>query len=367
MNIGEAVGATDPDDDPLTYTLGGGDSRAFDIDASTGRLRTKAPFDYETKNTYALTVEVRDSKNPDGKPDRRRDDSIRVTINIGNVDEDGWITLSAPTPRVDTPLEAAVADPDGEITDVVWAWEKSPDRTTWTPIENTNSSVYTPTETDKNYHLRATASYTDGHRPNKTASVAADQAVTVGHTTSFGDIPTDGAHTPAIDALAAHGIFADTECGEGLYCPNEPIQRWVMAVWLIRALDGDPTPAGLSRFDDIAQGQWWIRYTEQLADLEITAGCATNPPQYCPNQPVTRAQMASFLVRAFQLPPAQTPAGFADTEGNTHTANIDVLAAAGITVGCSTDPLQYCPNQPVTRAQMATFLNRALKHQPPTT
>ena len=289
-----------------------------------------------------------------------------MTINIGNVDEDGWITLSAPTPRVNTPLEAAIADPDGEIADVVWSWEKSPDRSAWTPIENTNSSVYTPTETDKNHHLRVVAAYTDGHRPNKTASVAADQAVTVGHTTSFGDITPDGAHTPAVDALAAHGVFADTECGEGLYCPNEPIQRWVMAVWLIRALNGDPTTAGASRFDDIAQGQWWIRYTEQLADLEITAGCATNPPQYCPNQSVTRAQMATFLVRAFQLPPAETPAGFADTEGNTHTANIDVLAAAGITVGCDTDPLRYCPNQPVTRAQMATFLNRALKHQPPT-
>ena len=73
--------------------------------------------------------------------------------------------------------------------------------------------------------------------------------------------------------------------------------------------------------------------------------------------------MASFLVRAIQLPPAETPAGFSDTGGNTHAANIDALAAAGITVGCSTDPLRYCPDQAVTRAQMATFLNRALEHR----
>ena len=119
----------------------------------------------------------------------------------------------------------------------------------------------------------------------------------------------------------------------------------------------------MSRFDDIAQGQWWIRYAEQLADLGITAGCATNPPQYCADQSVTRAQMASFLVRAFGIPPAETPAGFADTEGNTHAANIDALAAAGITLGCETDPLRYCPDQAVTRAQMATFLNRALELQ----
>ena len=96
---------------------------------------------------------------------------------------------------------------------------------------------------------------------------------------------------------------------------------------------------------------------------DITLGCATNPPRYCPDRSVTRAQMASFLVRALQLPPAPTPAGFTDTEGNTHQANIDTLAAARITLGCDTDPLRYCPDQPVTRAQMATFLHRALNYQ----
>ena len=69
--------------------------------------------------------------------------------------------------------------------------------------------------------------------------------------------------------------------------------------------------------------------------------------------------MASFLVRAFNLPSAPEPAGFTDLEGKTHAANIEALAHSGITVGCSTDPPAYCPRQPVTRAQMATFLHRA--------
>ena len=69
-------------------------------------------------------------------------------------------------------------------------------------------------------------------------------------------------------------------------------------------------------------------------------------------------------MRAFQLPPAQSPVGFGDIEGNLHAANIDALAAAGVTAGCSTDPLLYCPDDPVTRAQMAAFLHRALTHQP---
>ncbi len=247
VDIGEPVTATDPDEDPLTYTLVGSARDVFGIDASSGQLRTKAPLDYETKDTHVLTVGVRDSKDSEGKPDRRRDDSIRVTINITNVDEDGWVTLSAPTPRVGTPLEAAVADPDGGIGDIVWLWEKSPDRSTWTPIEDTNRSVYTPADPDENHHLRVVATYSDGHGPNKTASVAADEAVTVGHTTSFADITPEGTHTPAITTLGTDGVFTDTECGPNLFCPNDPIQRWIMAVWLIRVLDQNSTTTGVSR------------------------------------------------------------------------------------------------------------------------
>ena len=69
--------------------------------------------------------------------------------------------------------------------------------------------------------------------------------------------------------------------------------------------------------------------------------------------------MATFLVRAFDLEPAD-PAGFVDIEGSSHEANINALAAANITVGCSQDPLSYCPNRAVSRAEMATFIARAL-------
>jgi hypothetical protein len=68
--------------------------------------------------------------------------------------------------------------------------------------------------------------------------------------------------------------------------------------------------------------------------------------------------MASFLVRAFGLEAARS-AGFADTAGGTHEANIDALAAGRVTAGCATGPLRYCPAKAVTRAQMATFLARA--------
>ena len=362
-DIGAPVTATDPEDDALAYKLAGTAADTFDLDSATGQLKTKAALDYESRNSYTIIVEVRDGKNPEGEADRRRDDSIRVTINIINRDDPGWVTLSAPTPRVDQPLEAVLSDPDGDIADLNWRWERSTDRNAWTPIPDTDGASYTAAAGDEGHYLRVTATYGDPFGPGQAATAAPPNPVTVGHTTTFTDVDPEGVHAPAIEALATDGLFVDTECGEGLFCPDQPIQRQTMAIWLIRILRDDPPTVGESRFADIAHGQWWIRYAEALADRQITLGCATNPPRYCPDRSVTRAQMASFLARALQLPPAPTPAGFTDTEGNTHQANIDALAAAGITLGCDTDPLRYCPDQPVTRAQMATFLHRALNHQ----
>ena len=167
-----------------------------------------------------------------------------------------------------------------------------------------------------------------------------------------------GVHEPSINRLAAAGVLDGTECGERRICPRAPVRRWEMAVWVVRVLGEVSSDAG-SRFADVDADAWWASYVERLAELEVTKGCGTDPLRYCPQDPVRRSQMASFLVRAFDLD-AAAPAGFADTAGNTHEPDIDALAAVEITVGCDTDPLRYCPNDPVTKGQMATFLVRAL-------
>jgi hypothetical protein len=73
--------------------------------------------------------------------------------------------------------------------------------------------------------------------------------------------------------------------------------------------------------------------------------------------------MASFLVRALDLPPAVEPDHFLDDDDSTHEADIDSLFEAGITSGCATD--LYCPAASVTRGQMAAFLYRAFATPPP--
>lgn len=190
---------------------------------------------------------------------------------------------------------------------------------------------------------------------------AADEMGDQGGSLAAGSFDDDdgGVHEPSIDALARERTLDGTECGEGLFCPREPVLRWVMAVWLVRTLEEIPAvDTGGTVFSDVDPDAWWAPHVQAFADLGVTRGCSDDPPRFCPGEPVTRAQMAAFLARALELEPAPS-AGFTDTAGTVHEASIDALAAANITVGCSADPPRFCPGEPVTRAQMATFLVRA--------
>ena len=177
-------------------------------------------------------------------------------------------------------------------------------------------------------------------------------------------------HEPAIRALAEKGIFSGAECGTDAFCPDLAVSRWVMAVWLVRAMGESPLAATpTSSFADVAADVWWSPYVERLRELGITYGCEVNPLRYCPHLPATRAQMAVFLTRAFDLLPAfeigsGESFGFTDLAGRFRLPEIEALAYSGITAGCSADPLRFCPDRPVTRGEMATFLARALKLAP---
>ena len=143
-----------------------------------------------------------------------------------------------------------------------------------------------------------------------------------------------------------------------LYCPNTAVRRDQMAVFLLKTAHGagfDP-PDCSGQFPDVACPSQFADWIEQLAAEGITAGCAGG--NYCPLSAVTRAQMAVFLLKtehgAAYLPPPCTgvfpdvpcPSLFADW--------IEQLATEGITGGCGGG--NFCPALPVTRAQMAVFL-----------
>ena len=176
----------------------------------------------------------------------------------------------------------------------------------------------------------------------------------------YSDLVEAGVHRGAVEALAADGVFDGTECEPGRFCPDAPLTRRTMAVWLVRVLDGgDPDDSSSIRFADVGPGDPWAAHIERLAELSVTRGCSTWPARFCPERAVTRAEAAAFLVRGFNLPPGQD-AGFEDVaSGSVFRSYIDSLAAAGITRGCAIAPARFCPDRAVTRAEMASFLHRA--------
>lgn len=134
------------------------------------------------------------------------------------------------------------------------------------------------------------------------------------------------------------------------YCPERPVTRGEAATFLVRALD---LPPGPDRFGD-DDGTTHEAAIDALAAAGITRGCG--PDRYCPHDRLSRAQMASLLARALHLPDAAGDT-FRDDDGSSHEADIERIAAPGITRGCG--PQRFCPLDPVTRGQMAALLHRA--------
>jgi hypothetical protein len=174
---------------------------------------------------------------------------------------------------------------------------------------------------------------------------------------SFFDVPSSNPFYAFIEDIFHHGVTGC--CGAGIYCPGLDVTRAQMAVFILKAEHGGafapPSCAGV--FADVACPSPFAAWIEQLAAEGITGGCGGG--DYCPNNPVTRAQMAVFLLKGRQgaayVPPAcaglfgdvACPAGFA-------VDWIEELAAEGITAGCGGG--NYCPDDPNTRGQMAVFL-----------
>ena len=174
----------------------------------------------------------------------------------------------------------------------------------------------------------------------------------------FADVAEDAYHAVPVATLAGRGVFVGTACEAG-FCPDEPIDRKTMAVWMVRILNGEePTRVSESRFDDVVAASFHAPFIERMADLEVTEGCGDGS-RFCPDDNVSRAQMAAFISRAFNLPDGPDP-GFTDVASDAwYAASVAKLAASKITAGCG-DGTRFCPGQDTTRGQMAAFLARAL-------
>jgi hypothetical protein len=186
----------------------------------------------------------------------------------------------------------------------------------------------------------------------------------------FLDVSQSDPFHPGVEAVFRGGVTAG--CGSGNYCRNDAVRRDQMAVFLLKAEHGAGyAPAACTGlFTDVPCPGPFTNWIEQLSSEGITGGCGDGI--YCPSAAVNRSQMAVFLLKTKHgvsyVPPACTglfsdvpcPGGFTDW--------IEELYAEGVTGGCYSSPLSYCPNLSSTRGQMAVFLSKAfgLVSVPPT-
>lgn len=179
---------------------------------------------------------------------------------------------------------------------------------------------------------------------------------------TFIDVPRSHFAWSQIEALDAAGVTGGCGVDPLVFCPGGSVTRGQMAVFLLKAAEGPdyvPPPA-TGVFDDVPPGSSFAPWIEDLADRGITEGCSTEPPLYCPADPVSRAQMAVFLLKALEgngyTPPPATGI-FDDVPPSTvFAAWIEEVANRDITSGCSTSPPLFCPGGTTNRAQMAVFL-----------
>ena len=150
-------------------------------------------------------------------------------------------------------------------------------------------------------------------------------------------------------------------CGTGLYCPLEDVTRAQMAIFIVRAIEGGDnfTASQTPYFTDVPASAFGFNWIQKMFELGITSGCQAN--LYCPNDSVTRAQMAVFIIRArygatTAFDYTQTPY-FTDVPTGAFAFNsIQRMKEDNITSGCSATT--YCPGNPVTRGDMAIFMMR---------
>jgi hypothetical protein len=175
----------------------------------------------------------------------------------------------------------------------------------------------------------------------------------------FNDVLESSTFYSFIQTLVSNEITAGV--GGGNYGPGLSIKRQSMAVFLLKAKHGAcyvPPPCTPGFFSDVACPSNFANWIQEMAAEGITGGCGGG--NFCPDSPVRRDQMAVFLLKAlhgatFTPPPC---AGiFTDVACPSTFANwIEELKAEGITGGCG-DGTTYCPSNNNTRAQMAVFID----------
>jgi hypothetical protein len=198
--------------------------------------------------------------------------------------------------------------------------------------------------------------------------------------TQFADVPPSSGFFDAANLMfevgVTNGCVPTNDPATRMYCPDDNVTREWMAAFIVRAVTGTLTPAiynPVPYFTDVPTTNPFFPHIQKMEELGITAGCA--PGLFCPTDSIPRWEMAIFVIRArltlygASFPFNSTPY-FGDVPTNVEGNGvpfpfIQKAKDEYVTNGCGTNPtltptLVYCPDELVTRGQMAAFIMRAL-------
>jgi hypothetical protein len=285
------------------------------------------------------------------------------------------------TPRPDAFSKSAPTDGSYAITSPTLSWNPSNGAdgyqycidtanngmcdTAWIPTGTSTSIDLSGLANNRTYYWQVHAVNTDGYTE---ADEGAWWSFTARNQT-FADVPIDHQFWAQIEAFYSAGIT--TGCGVSplIFCPDQPVTRAAMAVFLLRTQYGSgyAPPAASHFFSDlpVAGKEWQEPWVDELYREGITGGCGTGPLIFCPENSTTRAAMAVFILRA-KYGSSYTPPAASHYFADLPVAGkewmepwVDEFYREGITSGCGTGPLIYCPETAVKRQAMAAFIVRA--------
>ena len=175
---------------------------------------------------------------------------------------------------------------------------------------------------------------------------------------NFSDVPQSHPFWTHVQLASLYGIMIGYN--DDIFGVDDIMLRRYLAVVLVKAFDiPSDNPPSEATFVDVPKDHPQFKEIEAIYKEGITAGCSADPLKFCPDNKITRAEIAVFLVRALKLDPNEAPTEqiFEDV-GPTHWAfpYVQLLYEKGITSGCSETPRRFCPNDLVTRGQAAAFV-----------
>lgn len=178
----------------------------------------------------------------------------------------------------------------------------------------------------------------------------------------FSDVPESKHFAEAVNELAERNVIGGYP--DGTFKPGDPITRGQAAAIIVKLLQLDTEKAKDPGFKDVTQANGYYKAIATLAEKEIIGGYEDG--RYGPNEPIKRGQMASILVKAFDLPRYDIPQHenpFKDVKQFvSHSPNILIIHRLGITTG--TSPTTFSPNASITRGQAAKLMKAAEEAKP---